>query len=176
MSLRVVLIGRSNKAITPIARKLQRPHSFKYMAFMDGVRKIDDIIYGGKKYKRLNWEKKIRIYDELYKVDSNIWITYLKQKLDVTTRDVVIPDVRYLNELEQLRNMGFIVVRVTTDRISKEHLTHKVMNAAPGTIIVADWYDANFSDKVRADYSIHYTDIASAEVSVADLVAKLRSA
>lgn len=74
-------------------------------------------------------------------IGDNIWCTRFKYWYDVLegSPDVVVTDVRFLNEVEMIRNMGGIIVKVNRDslRSNDSHSSEMEM------------------EKIVADYTIH---------------------
>jgi hypothetical protein len=77
----------------------------------------------------------------------------------VSTIDTVIWDVRYLNELIALKEMGFKICRVTTGS-KPMHLKKYVGKAESGTVALAMTYDSNYAFKHNVDYSVEWTKYA----------------
>lgn len=170
--MRVAIVGRSRTANTTVARLFQRPHGFKYLSLDDGVKRTMEHIYGMGKYQKIRWERRTEIYNALYKIDPDIWVGFLAQRLTRTTGDVVCPDARYINELDRLKALGFTIVRVTSN-VSVASLTHTYGTSATGSLALNDWFDSNFSDKFGVDYSIHF-DKKQIKPRVEQLVQTLR--
>lgn len=172
--IKVAVVGRSRTARATVARRFYRPHNFRYLELEAGVKRIHYTLNGRTKYKRLVWYETLQMYDALYKVDSNIWIGYLLSRLNRMEdhTNVVCPDARYLNEIQQLKQAGFIIVRVTNES-TNAIVSRNKKNAAPGSLILSESYDENFSNKIGVDYSIHHTSYQSTYRAVDQLVEKL---
>lgn len=97
------------------------------------------------------------IYDVMYKFDNNLFIDFFKQKFAVTEADVVVSDVRYLNELEELQKMGFTIVRVTSSRTGRPRIKNYIRQADKDTVLLSLLYDRKFLNKFSVDYSVNYT-------------------
>jgi hypothetical protein len=77
----------------------------------------------------------------------------IDRRLRQATFDIVVPDARYLNEVEYLKNAGFKVIRVSrTD--GKDYPRYEfIKDAAPGTLVIPEWLPGTLN-KISADYSI----------------------
>jgi hypothetical protein len=156
LATKLALVGKARVGRSAVAAYLKNAHGFKNMGLQDGTRRILRTLYGWQTYHRVSWQQYTQVYDALYKIDSNIWITFLVDRLKRTTmEDIVVDDVRYINELEILKNLGFKIVRVTAPEIRVRHLTANLFDAAPGSLLVQEWYNKDFTEQVGVDYSIH---------------------
>jgi hypothetical protein len=151
--MRIAFVGKRATAKTFCAHYLYKKQGFKRMQLDDGVTRLVRNMYTYRLHKRVKWEKRVEIYDTLYKLDPNIHIDYLLSKLSITTRDVVVPDVRYINEAEKLVEAGFILIRVNTPATSNLGLGHGLKTAASGTVKLQEYFGHNF-DAYPVSYSI----------------------
>lgn len=150
-------MGRAKVGRSAVSDYLEQNHGFKSVGLQDGVKRLMRTLHGYHTYHRIPWETYIRYYDALYKLDSNIWIGYFVSRLNRShdTTNMVVDDVRYLNELEILKNLGFKIVRITAPDIRVQHLQKNLMDAAPGNLLLNEWYNKDFTSQVGVDYSIH---------------------
>ena len=154
--IRIVLIGGKASSRTYAAQILKRYFKFKHMRISQGVDKIIRTFYMyGTLKQKIRWEKRIHIYDALYKIDNDIHINYLVRLLDTTTRDVVIDDVRYINELLELQKHDFVIVRVEVPQKGYRHVGRTVLDAAGGTLAVSETFGRAGQLPYKADYSIY---------------------
>lgn len=174
MGTRLALVGKAKVGRSAVAKYLEAQHGFKKMDLQDGVNRTLRTLYGWTSYTRVPWVTRLRVYDALYKIDPNIWITFLLWKIERTKmQDIVVDDVRYLNELEILKNLGFKVVRITSPEIRRQHLTSNLLDAAPGNLITQEWYNKDFSELIGVDYSIHNDERKAMNRAVDSLVISL---
>jgi hypothetical protein len=168
--MRVVLVGTKQTPRTAVARELERAYKFKVVGMLDAVERIYRIIYFNNKWNRVRWEKTVKIYDALYEVDPEIWIQYMERRLSTSTQDIVIPDVRYVAELDRLRNLGFTVVRVREEGgTSVPHPGKSLLDAGEGTVIVHEYYG-----KLPVDFGISFENRKNMVENVSYLVSKLK--
>lgn len=170
--LKIALIGKRQEPRTSAAFCLNRQHGFKKLRMDDGVSKTMRFFYLYRKNERPKWEQRMKIYDALYKIDPKIHINYMMWRLSTTTTDVVIEDVRYIAELQVLKDAGFKVVRIT----SPEKLPNfkMVRQSAAGTLKLQEYFNAPETIGYSADYSVFYDKSESSKKNLADIVDILR--
>lgn len=173
--LKIALIGRTKAGATTIGYHLLLEHGFKRKYLMDGVSKMVHYMYKYQKHQRLvSWEQKLKFYDAMYNIDNNIHIDYLLRRIgrEDSTADVVVEDVRYINEAEALKNAGFIIVRVTPSQLK----IPKIVNfdaAGKGLVNVHEWF-AKEASKFPSDYSLLYSNNTEIKKSIDHIVNRLK--
>jgi hypothetical protein len=171
--LKICLIGRIRVGNRFAAFRLQRVHGFRRKKMMAGVDKFSRFFYKYGKYDRfISWEKKLEFYDALYKIDQNIHVDYLLRRVESGWEDVVVEDVRYLNEVQKLKDNGFTVIRITPSERTRPKIVN-FDNALPGTVTVNEWFAAD-PNKFPTDYSFIYDNKAEAAATVDNIVNRLR--
>lgn len=153
--IKLALVGKKMSGKTFVAFYLQKKHGFKKMRMDDGVSKAMRFFYLYGKHERPKWEKKYDIYDALYKVDPTIHINYMLRKLATTTNDVVIEDLRYVSELQVLREHGFKIVRIVAPEDRRRKVGSTVRNAAAGTLVLQEYFNQDKTIGYNADFSIY---------------------
>lgn len=168
--MRIVLVGTKQKPRSSVARELEKKYNFKIVPMFDAVNRIYRILrFDEARWSRVPWETTTKIYDAIYKIDNNLWINYLEKRLETTTRDVVIPDVRYQYEVERLKNLGFIVVRVKhLDKIENINIGKSLLDAAEGTVIVNEYYG-----KSSVDFAITFESVSNMKDVVHHMISRL---
>lgn len=157
---RVALIGVNQTAQTACTQYLTRSRDFKRMNMNDALKRFLKTSYWSKERAQVDWRKLLVFYDSVYKVENDIFIKYMRGRVESTGADIIIPDVRYLNEMEALIEMGFIICRVTTP-VKQLQIDKYVMGAEGGTVAVSMKYDKRFSTNHGANYSVHWTSKAT---------------
>ncbi len=176
MVLKIVLVGKPNSGQRETAVHLKRKHGFKRLKLMDGVIRLCRFLYNYKRYERTPWVKQRDIYDALYTIDPNIWTTYLFHRLSTTTSSVIVEDVKFINELEQLQKAGFITVRLISSDEKKRadsigrYFGQKII---PGSVVMSEYFNRDISRGIKVDYNIHYTTRESLYRTLDDLIASL---
>lgn len=170
--IRVAFVGKSKVGVTFCARYLVTHHGFKKLSLQDGVRRMLKRLYYYGTYKRLTWEFRYRVYDALYKIDPNVWINYLEVRLKNTPTDVVVEDVRYMNELDRLKLAGFTIVRITAPEKRRINYIRGILDSDAGTVILNEWFNKDFAYQV--DYSIYNETKEGTRKALDDLVERLK--
>lgn len=154
-AIRIAFVGLHNSGKTFAAHYLYKHHNFKTVKMMDGTAKVVKWFYKYRSHERIKWERRVEFYDALYTLDPDIHVDYLLRRLDggqETTRDVVVDDVRYANEVIKLHKAGFIIVRMTMEN---ERLKRIVTNKHTGKNRVSLNEQFNKKNSVYpVDYSI----------------------
>lgn len=106
-------------------------------------------------HQRVTWEKRLELYDALYKVDPDIHIGYVERRIAnvESTTDVVVPDARYVEEVRRLVDLGFIVIRVTEAPGYKPVRVPGMKHSAPGTVKLQELY-GRANDRYPVSYSV----------------------
>lgn len=156
--IRLAFVGKPNSGQTTAAVYLKRSCGFKRIRMMQGVTRICKMLYWYKKYERPSWEKKRAIYDALYKIDNDIWITYVRHRLETTTEPIVIDDAKFVNEVKQLKELGFIIIRVNTSLKTRNHAVGRFLgkDIIPGTVVMTEYFGKDPTETLNVDYSIYY--------------------
>lgn len=172
--LRIALVGKKATDKTFVAFYLRTKYRFKQTKLMDGVDGIIKSMYGWEKYKRPVWEQRLAIYDALYKVDPEIHLKHLFNRLEkIHINHVVVEDVRYLNEVETLAKSDFIIIRVTMALVTKKKRIVGLKNAASGTLILNEHFGTENTRPYKADYTITGTTREGVRKSVDQIIENL---
>lgn len=112
MPIRIGFIGRMGDGKTTAAKYLNARYGFAHYSFAAGVKEIAKRFFGMKEKNRKLLQQ---IGMKFREIDKNVWIRYMFKNIPMPIRNVfnlVIDDVRFLNEAKYLRNNGFILVRL----------------------------------------------------------------
>lgn len=174
-AIRIAFVGLHGSGKTYAAHYLYKQHGFKTLRMQDGVAKVIKWFYKYRPHKRIKWERRIEFYDALYALDNDIHVDYILRRLDggqETTRDVVIDDVRYANEIIKLREAGFIIIRMTMEN---EKLKRVVSNkhTSQNRINLNEQFN-KFNDIYEVDYSILNATTAGLQKMLDHIVEKER--
>lgn len=160
--INIAFIGVSMEGQTACAEYLRRIRGFKRMELREGLIHFLRTSYGYHSHFKMPHNEITPYYDAIYKLNNTLFVNHFKARFENTVRDVVVSDIRYLNELEALKEMGFIIVRVTTSKLGRgPNLKHKLKSAAPNTVTLSMLYDKNFASNYNVEYSVNYTSISS---------------
>lgn len=159
--INVAFIGTDEYAQTACAEYLKRKLNFKRMDLEDGLIHFLRTTYGYHQRFKLRRSEIRQFYDELYKIDNDIWIGQFTRKFLKSENDIVVSDIRYLHELDALRDLGFVVCRVTSEPRHKKDIGRFIKHADKGTVALAMLYDKTFAHMHNVDFSIHFTNHAN---------------
>jgi hypothetical protein len=173
--IKIAFVGKKASGKTFSAFYLSTQYGFKKIRMDDGVSKAMRFFYMYGKHARPSWERKLDIYDALYKIDPTIHINYMLRRLERTTSDVVIEDARYISELQVLKEHGFVIVRIAApaDRLRK--ISGSVRNAAAGTIVLQEYFNEDKTAGYSTDFSIYNNTREGTRKSLDHLVDTLRN-
>lgn len=153
MPIRIAFVGKKMAGKTYAAHYLYKNHNFKTVKLQDGVAKVIKWFYKYRSHKRIPWETRLAFYDALYELDHDIHVDYLLRRLSQdSTRDIVVDDVRYINEVEKLKEAGFLIIRISMPDGKRTRLVG-MKTASPGTVKLNEYYNRTF-DAYSTDYSI----------------------
>lgn len=152
--LNIAFIGLNYQAQVSCTEYIRHKFNFKRIDMDDGIKYFLRQMYDLNGWKNIGIKQRREFYDAIYKVDPNIFISHIKSRVRKSERDIVVSDVRYLNELQALQEMDFKIVRVTTPVLPKVGVY--VKNAAPGTTALSSLYDKSFAIKHNVEYSINF--------------------
>lgn len=152
--IRIALVGKKAAGKTYAAHYLYKNHNFRTMKLQDGVSKVIKWFYKYRSHERISWEKRLVFYDALYELDNDIHVDYLLRKISqLSTRDIVVDDVRYINEVNKLKSAGFTIVRISMPDNKRVRMAG-IKSALPGSVKLNEYYGGKNFDSYPVDYSI----------------------
>jgi len=108
---RIAITGWMGSGKTEIAKYLEFKYGFKRISFADGIKDIAYNIFGMKGKQRGLLQS---IGEKMREIDKDVWIKHTINRLD-NLHDFVIDDLRRMNEFEELKANGFVIIRVVSD-------------------------------------------------------------
>ena len=160
---KIAFIGTNHTAQTACAEYLRRKLLFKRLNMDEPIRRFLQASYWHKAKANVDWQQRLAFYDAAYKIDNDIFIKYVDGRIKRTIVDTVIYDVRYLNEMKALQEMGFIICRVTTTNTKNLQIGKLVKTADTGTVALSLLYNKNFSANNPANYSLGWVNKATTD-------------
>lgn len=165
--IRIAFVGRAKVGRTFCAEYLRRRYNFRRKSMVDPINRFIKQLYFYDRDTRVTWEVKRAFYDSIYKLDNELLINYLVERVKMSDVNIVVDDVRYMNEAKRLKEMGFKIIRVTSPPKGRQRIKFSLgPNASPGTLLLNELYNKDFTSELQVDYSIHNT---SYETTRADL-------
>lgn len=173
--IRIAFVGRSREDKTFLAEYLRYTYKFSRKNLNDPLVDFIKKLYYFEPDQRVHWEMRREMYDALYKINPEMWITYYKNRMERSTSDVVCDDARYMNEGIALQEMGFKMVRVTSPLKKNARLRKSLgKSAAPGTLFLNELYSRDFLKDIKVDYSIHNVERESTKRAMDAILEELR--
>lgn len=174
--IRIAFVGKDRASITYIAEYMRYHHKFKKRRLNDPLKAFIKKIHYFEPDKRIHWEYQRELYDAIYKVDNEFWITWYRNAMKTTTANVVCDDARYMNEAKALRDLGFKIVRVTAPPKKNPAIRKSLgRSAAPGTLFLNELYSKDFTKELKVDYSIHRGDNESTKRAMDTILEDIRA-
>lgn len=162
----VGIVGRMRSGKDTTAGTLVRDYGYTRLGFADPLKavayKTSPILREGERLAdvvdRLGWERTKDYYPEARRVlqqlgvsaretlGRDVWIKALTDRVRLVHGPVVVPDVRFQNEADELRGRGFVILRVIR----------------PGLTGPASHVSETESDAIRADVTVTNDDTPDA--------------
>jgi hypothetical protein len=166
---RIALVGKIHVDKTFVAEHLRVYHGFERRSMSDPLKIFIKQVYYFHDYKRVPWERRQAMYDALYKIDKEMWVKSMQERVKRAIKPTVIDDVRYLSELKALKEMDFKVIRVLSPKRKRVAMNTIGKHSAAGTLYLHELYNKDFTQEIEADYNIHHKDRDSTRQQV-DLI------
>jgi len=156
--VRLAFVGKPNSGQIQAAVYLKRKHHFKRVRMIIGPTRFLKFLYNYKRYERPPWDKRREVYNLFYKIDPDVWINYIVRRMERTTEPVVIDDVRYVNEVQKLKEAGFTIVRFSTFEKNRAKSIGRYLgkDIVPGTVTLTEYFNKDATEILRVDYSIFF--------------------
>lgn len=160
--INIAFIGTNYTAQVACAEYCRRILKFKRVDLNENLVQFIRTAYGHTWHTKKPAQEIVPFYDAIYKLDNNFFINHFKRKFQNTEKDIVVVDVRYLNELQELKELEFVIIRVTvSDQTRGPNIGAKIKTAEQNTVVLSMLYDKNFASNYNVEYSVNYTSISS---------------
>jgi len=151
--IRLAFVGRKAAGKTFAAHYLYKNHNFKTVKLKDSVKKLIRWFYQYRPHEQITWERQLEFYDALYALDKDIHVNYLLRRTSQrSTRDIVVDDVRYVNEVNKLKDAGFVIVRISMPDGKRARMAG-IKSALPGTVKLNEYFNST-TEAYPVDYSL----------------------
>lgn len=158
--MRVVLVSQEPASCVAAAEYLRRHHGFKRVNLRDPIDEfIRKLHYYNQDHRRIPWHTRLRYWDALYEIEPDVLVGYVERRMRTTKVDVVTPDARYVNEVNFLKAIGYIVIRITSPAYNKRDksktLPAMLQKQQPneGTVLLFEHFGKK--DAYTVEYSIY---------------------
>lgn len=110
--VKIALVGKAGSGKDTVASILKEQYDIEAMALVDPIYTIANNLFKmqGKDRQLLRG-----IGKSLRAIDDYVFIKYLVNRVNDTSKDVIVTDVRLLKEYNRLRNEGFKFIILETD-------------------------------------------------------------
>mgnify|MGYP001338459047 CR=1 FL=1 len=155
--MKIGIIGKMCSGKSTCSEYLKKKYNFKKFSFGDSLKKYAKEIFDLDNSVK-NREIYIKFGLKLREIDDFVWINHLKKKLPSDeTQHIVVDDIRFNSEYEELKKMGFLFLKLEINqelqinRIKKNHPKNykehiKYINHISESL--SDILDANYIFKV----------------------------
>ncbi len=126
--VRIAISGKMRSGKDSAARRLVERHGFQRYAFADRLKELASELFGTKPGQK-NRTLLVQLGRRLVEIDKLVWVRYVFNKIPLGA-DVVIPDLRFGYELQELKRLGFRLVRID---IARDRQVQRVLQTEPDT-------------------------------------------
>jgi hypothetical protein len=109
--MKIAILGRAGSGKDTVANYLVSEHGFEKHAFSEGLYKICREYYGMTVKDRGLLQE---VGEAMRSIDPDVFVKYLGRSLK-NSKNIVISDVRFVNEYKTLKDLGFKFYRVKAD-------------------------------------------------------------
>lgn len=144
--LKIGICGRMASGKTSLAREIIVNHGEgEVLSLATEVKNVAKRIFGMKDKDRPLLQK---IGMKMREIEENVWLDFLLRQADNSSKNiVVVDDVRFINEVEKMRDAGFVMIKIVVDeKIQKDRL----METYPKDWEI-HWENRNNSSEVQVD-------------------------
>ena len=170
--IRILLVGKRKQPITWAAIYLMNKHHLARFRMLDGVRRVIKLLYGPIRYYDFPWEKRFNVYNAMYRSDPEVWAKYMERRLRKLSRGVVVDDPHYINEVEYLQRLGFIIVRIDMRTDLKIAIGRALLDSEVGTVLLQEHFGN--PPAYKADYVLSVSDRQGLYRALDELMEKLK--
>lgn len=152
---KIALVGKNKEIRVFVSRYLKDKYNYKILGMDDYLDQISRKLYYLSKDRNIKWEQRLRMYDAWQKIDPDIWVNHIIRRVRDSTMSIVVPDVRYLNEVKRLEDEGFLFIRILVPSTQVKYIKSLSMDTNPGAALYYEWFASDADTYVKAKYSIY---------------------
>lgn len=110
--MRIALFGKLRAGKSAVADYIADKYECDIIEFSHGVQEVVDVLYPEFKGVK-NRELLIEVGQHMRKLDKDVWVNVVKHKiLNSKKPNVLVSGVRQQNEIDMLKELGFITIQV----------------------------------------------------------------
>lgn len=154
LNLRIGLSGKMASGKSLVAGYLVDKYHFMELAFAARLKEIATEMFGfdvAKKDERGRYVLQ-QFAQYMREIDPLVWVRYILKRVP-DAGNVVISDVRFPNEFDTLKNLGFTMVRMTMSRATQERIVRAHYPGVP--LVMLDDYSERAVDDKPFDFTIN---------------------
>jgi hypothetical protein len=151
--LKIGLSGKMASGKCLVAEYLCNRYQFTELAFAARLKEIATEMFGfdvAKKDERGRYVLQ-QFAVHMREIDPLVWVRYVLRRIP-EKGNVVISDVRFANEFDTLKSLGFTMVRMTMSRATQERIVRVHYPGLP--LVMLDDYSERAVDNKPFDYAI----------------------
>ena len=148
---KIAIIGKICSGKSFLANYLVENYNFKKYSFADPLKKIAKEYYNMKNKDRILLQD---LAEKMKEIDKNVFVNYLVNKID-KEENVVIDDLRFENELLELKKNNFTIIKLKINRTNQLNRYCKLYNKRDINRLNHDSeIEMEFLDKDLIDYEL----------------------
>lgn len=151
MSIRIGISGKMCSGKSLVARYLTDKYNFIEMSFASRLKELALELFDVKQKDERGRFILQQLANHLREIDPAVWLRYLVARIPIDC-NIVISDVRYPNEYQTLKSLGFSLVRMQMSRKEQERLVEENYPDIP--LILLDDYSETALDEQAFEFSI----------------------
>ena len=120
--MKIAIIGKMCSGKSYVADYIVKKYNLEKYSFADKLKSIAVELFGMNHKDRKLLQT---IADKMKEIDNDVWVNFLVSQIK-HKNNIVIDDVRFVNEYEALDKLGFIFIKLKVDKkTQKERLVRK---------------------------------------------------
>lgn len=114
--MRIAICGKICSGKSTLADALAENFNLRKISFATPVKMYAQEIFGMKHKDR---ELIQDFAEKIKEINPNVWVEYLDRLISETEDDIIIDDLRFVNEYEYLKTKGFFIIRINIEMIDQ---------------------------------------------------------
>ena len=144
--MRIGLLGKMGAGKTTLANKIIKCYpEMKKMSFADPLKQIAVDLFDMKHKDRKLLQQ---IGTKMREIDDNVWANALLRKIG-SDQNIIIDDVRYLNEIILLKNAGFKICYLDIDETDRIKYLRMIYASDSDNHIKQGYHESEQADSLK---------------------------